>query len=417
VISARGRAAAGGAVLLAAGGWAALSLNGDPPAETAAIHREDLVLTVAAPGELDAVRSSFVGPPGVPEVWDYKINMMIPESAEVKKGDPILGFDATTLEEELRKREVEHAEAIKNLEKKEADLAVEIRDAELALAEAESRLRKETLKVEQPEALKGTVEARLARLDRDLAAKEVEALRLKLEGTRLAGEADREALAEKRDRAAGRIRELRDAIARMTVRAPQDGIVVYQTNWQGDKKKVGDSVWRAEKLMKIPDLSEMLLRAEVDEADAGRLRPGQPATVRVDAIPDAEFPGRVGSIGRIVKRKSRDDPVKVYTAEVALDRTDAARMRPGMRARAEIEVDRVPSALVAPRASVFLREAGPVVLRRAGRGFVETPVTIGRRNARLVEILAGVSERDLVARRDAEPGAARGVSPAGGAER
>jgi HlyD family secretion protein len=41
----------------------------------------------------------------------------------------------------------------------------------------------------------------------------------------------------------------------MTVRAPQDGIVVYQTNWRDEKKKVGDSVWFGEKILALPDLA------------------------------------------------------------------------------------------------------------------------------------------------------------------
>ena len=408
------RAAAFIVIVAAGGGWLALSRRGAASAETVTIHREDLPITVTAEGELDAVRSSLIGPPVVPSVWDFKIASMALESTQVRRGDPLLSLDTTRLRDELQRRQVEYDEAVKSLEKRDVDLAIQIRDLELQLAEAESRLRKQALKAESPEDLSGAVDVRIARLDRDLAAKEVESLRVKVEGFRRAGEADKEAYAGKRDRAAARIRELNDSIAKMSIAAPQDGVVIYQVNWQGEKKKVGDSTWRAEKILKIPDLSEMIGKAQVDEVDASRLVPGQRAVIRLDALPDAEFAGSVKAIGRIVQRKSRDNPLKVYTVDLALDRTDPARMRPGMRLRAEIEVDRVPGALVAPREAVFLRASGPVVFRRSGLGFAETPVKIGRRNANLVEILEGAAEGDLLARRDlarsreGEAGSARG---------
>jgi HlyD family secretion protein len=402
-------------VILIGSTWFTLFGRGRPAVETAAVHREDLALTVQASGELDAVRSSEIGPIPAAEIWNYKISMIAPESRQVRKDEPILGFDTTSLQEDLLKRQDEYDSSVKELEKRNVDLTIQLKDLDLQLAEAESRLRKQELKAEAPDALVEARDLRLARLDFDLARKEVASLRVKIEGTRLSGEADQEALAGKRDRAAARIREIQESIARMTIKAPQDGIVIYNADWQGDKKKVGDTVWRAEKVLKIPDLSEMMGKAEVDEADAGRLAIGQPAVIRLDALPDSEFAGGIRSIGRVVQRK-RNENQKVNPVELSIDRTDPQRMRPGMRFRAEIEIERVSGALVASRDTVFLHESGAVVFKRSGRRFVETPVKIGRRNAKLVEILEGAVEGDLLARRDlSAAGETAAVPVAGGA--
>src|SRR5262249_59935562 len=138
-------------------------------------------------------------------------------------------------------------------------------------------------------------------------------------------------------------------------------IVIYNTDWSGEKKKTGDMVWTAFRVLKIPDLSEMLGRADVDEADAGLLKEGQPVRLRLDALPDAEIAGRLKSIGRVVQAASRGSELKVYRVEIALDRTDSSRMRPGMRLRAEIEIDRDPSALVVPREAIVLTPAAPAL--------------------------------------------------------
>ena len=49
-------------------------------------------------------------------------------------------------------------------------------------------------------------------------------------------------------------------------------------------------------IMEVGDLSAMLVVAEVDEVDVGKLEVGQKATVHVNAYPDRKFTGVVDSI-------------------------------------------------------------------------------------------------------------------------
>ena len=51
-------------------------------------------------------------------------------------------------------------------------------------------------------------------------------------------------LRRQRDRAAARVREIREQLARMQVAAPRAGVVIYAANWQDEKPKVGDTIWR-----------------------------------------------------------------------------------------------------------------------------------------------------------------------------
>jgi multidrug efflux pump subunit AcrA (membrane-fusion protein) len=401
------------ALAVAAAAWSYLARGGSTVATTT-VHREDLPLTVEASGELDAARSSLIGPPLVPNMWEFKISFMVPESRVVRKGDPILGFDATAMESERQKRKVEYDVAIKEIEKRDADLALQVADLEQQLDEAESRLGKSAMKADVPEDLAASVDLRLSQLDRELAGKEVASLKIRVEEARRAGQADLEGLVRKRDHAASRMDEIQKAIARMRVAAPQDGIVIYQADNQGEKRKVGDSVWGALKVLKIPDLSEMMGRADVDEPEAGSLRTGDPVTIRLDALPDAAFEGRLSSIGRVVQQASRGSALKVYKVEFSLDRTDPARMRPGMRLRADIEVERIPGALVVRQEAITLHPSGPVLFVRKASGFEERPVRLGRRNARLVEILEGAAEGEIVALQDpSRAGAASSDRPGG----
>jgi HlyD family secretion protein len=363
------------------------------------VKREDLVHTVEIEGELAAMRSTDIGAPPVTEV-EFKISLLAPEGSPVKKGQPILGFDTEALNRQLVDKQAELAEFTKKVEQKETDLRFKLMDLEQQVAQAEADMGKAQLKSEVPSDLLGRVELEKARLDYKGRQRDVENLQAEQRGTRSLAEAELRSLANQRDRARGRVEALQAAIEKMTVEAPQDGIVVYRTNWRDEKKKVGDTMWFGETVLAIPDLSEMRADGLVDEADGGGVATGQKVTIRLEARPDLDVYGRVRTVGRTVRQKSWRNPVKVYKVDIALDRTDPGVMRPAMRFRGEIETGRTPGLLLAPRDAVFLREGGPVVWTRRAMGWREVPVRLGRSNRRQVEILSGLEEGDRLSPTD-----------------
>ena len=204
-------------------------------------------------------------------------------------------------------------------------------------------------------------------------------------------------------RAQGNVTEIQQTIEAMTVRAPRSGTVIYVTDWRGEKKRVGEQVWRQEKILELPDLASMLARGEVDESDAGRIAERQPVSFRLDAHPDVQYSGRVESIWRTVQQKrGTRNPIKVVRLEVALDETDTARMRPGMRFRGTIEARRLEGVLTVPAYAVFPTDEGPVVYRRGLLGSEAVGVRLGERNDALIEVLEGLSPGDEIA--ESRPG-------------
>jgi HlyD family secretion protein len=397
------RFAMSGAVLLAVAlglwlvaGRAAASGTGD----WVEVRRDDLVVGVPVSGTLSSVQAVRIGPPQVSEIWDYKISFMAPEGAPVRVGEPVVGFDTSELERQLLDKRAERDSAQKELEKKQTDLEIARRDRELELAEAEARLRKASLKVDVPADLVAAKELAKSREDLALARREVAYLKDRLHLEAVQGGTEAEALARKRDRAAVRVQEMADAVRRMTVTAPRAGTVVYVATDEGEKKKVGDSCWRGQSVIEIPDLRRMEAEGDVDEADAGRVAVGQRVTFRLDAHPDDVFTGRVRSIGGSVQSRSESDALKVVKLEIDLDATDAQRMRPGMRFLGTVEIERTPRALVVPVEAVFNRASGPVVYRKSGLGSEEVRPVLGRRNDRQVEVKSGLKAGDKVSRRE-----------------
>lgn len=384
------------AALAAASFWLAPRLAA-PPVALAEVVRGDLSLAVPATGTLEAVDEVALGPPVIPNRWDFKVTFMAPEGKVVAAGEPVLGFDASDVERELAERRNEAESLGQEQLKRSADLELEGLRRELARAEATAKERKAALKVDVPDDLVAARELEKARGEAELAEREVDLRRSQLQLLERRRAAELAGLARRRERAVSLVAELEAAQAAMTVRAPRPGTVVYQANWRGDKKKVGESSWRAEKVITLPDLTRLRAVAEVDEADAGRLAPGQELRFRLDAHPDLELAGTLVRVGRTVQRASPSSPLKVARAEIELARVDPERMRPGMRFRGDVEVERVTGALLLPPAAVVDTPAGPRVFRRRLLGFAEVTPQLGRRGTQGIEVLSGLAEGDRVA--------------------
>lgn len=397
------------AVLAVGGWWIFGSARGDEGALWVEVERDDLVLTVEVEGTLRAVESSQLGPPQVREFWDFKVAHMATEGEDVNKGDPVLSFDTSALQQQLIRQQAEADQSKKQIEKTRKNLSMTRRQDELRLAEAEARLRKARLKVDAPGELSKAKELAEARLDLELAEKEVAYLRARFASSQESAEAQLATLRDQRERAEARVQEITQAIENMTRKSPRDGTVIYVENWRGEKKKVGESCWSGEMVIEIPDLTAMMARGSVDESDAGRLAEGQRVELRLDAHPDEEFTGKVSSIWKTVGRKSWRTPQKVAQLEIQLDQTDTQRMRPGMRFRGTVETERIAGALQVPIEAVFLRPDGPRVFRRTLLGHEEVSVELGRRNEDRVEVLVGIEEGDSVSLIDLEAEGERGA--------
>ena len=385
---------AGAAVVgvLALAGWQGSGTDVPNPIR---VTRQDLVQTVQMEGELQAVHSTEIGVPPVQDA-EFKIAFLVPEGTTVKKGQPVLAFDTEALQRQLVQKQAEFQEAAKKVEQKEIDLGLKLLEVEQKSAQAVADLGKAKLKADVPPEVQQRIELEKARLDQKGRERDLENLQLEQKVTRTLGDSELRSLRGQRDRARGRVEELKAAIEKMSVKAPHDGIVVYRTNWQDQKKKVGDSMWFGETALALPDLSEMRGEGFVDEAEGGAVAEGQAVTVRLESRPDLDIQGRVRAVGRTVRQRSWRTPLKVYKVDVALTGSDPTLMRPSMRFRGDVESGRIPGLLLVPREAVFLRDEGPVVWVRGLFRWTERTVRLGRSNRRQVEVVSGLREGDRV---------------------
>jgi multidrug efflux pump subunit AcrA (membrane-fusion protein) len=368
-----------------------------PPAGSLRVERGDLVIGVEVTGTLHAVDSSTLGPPQIRDVWQFKIAMMTAEGSEVTTGQPILAFDTSELQQRLQTKQADLDTARTEVEKKKVDLSVDEANDILARADVEARLRKARLMTSQPSELQPSIEVKKARLDLELAELEVDLVLRRIEATRRAGVEELGVLEANLEQVESEVREIEDGIGKMTRVAPRDGIVIHITNWRNEKRKVGDSCSVRDMVLEIPDLGRMEADGEVEEARAGRVREGQRVVLRLDAYPDHEYRGTVSSISMAVQEKSWRNPLKVVRLTLSLDETDPERMRPGMRFRGEIEIERLEDVTMIPIEAVARAGDSPVAYRYLLGGWRPIAIVLGRRNDDRVEVLEGLEPGDVVA--------------------
>ena len=387
------------AILLAlfGAGWTRNKLAADRQGEWVRVSKGDLVAGIDVIGTLAAVDSGLFGPPQINDQWDFKISMIAPEGADVKVGQPVLAFDTTDLTKRLQEKSAEADQARKEIDKRRADLALRREDERLKLAEAEGRERKASLKLESPSDIQNINERKQIEFDLALAKREVAATKSRLGSLERAAAAEIALLQSKEHRASAIVADTQRAIEMMTIKTPRNGTIVYVTNWRGDKKKIGDTCWRMERVIEIPDLSHMMAKGDVDEVDAGKVAVGQRVTIRLDAHPDEEFHGTIKTVARTVQQqKGTQNPLRILPVEIELERTDGAKMRPGMRFQGTIELARSKQVTLIPRSAVFVTDRGPVAYRRGLFAVKEVPLKLGKQNDKTVEVLSGVKPNDLV---------------------
>ena len=395
-----GRLAAAGVAVVAVG--VLLGAGACRPAahwggRTVAVEKRDLVVDVEVTGTLRSVESTTVGPPAqVTDTWEFKIAQLYPEGKSIEAGEVVIAFDTQQLQQKLRDYESEAAAVSEELGKLRAEHRLAVLQDRLDLEDAEAKRRKADLKADKPEDLTARLTLEVSRVERDLAREEVAFREQRDRAKRRQEAASIEVLESRLVRARGRVAEIQAAIAAMAVKASRAGTVIYKENWRGEKKKVGDGMWRGEPVLEIASLQQMAATGQVDEVDGSKVSVGQKVGLRLEAHPEREYPGRVKEVATFTQNESPESRVKVLKLDIDLSQTDEQIMRPGMRFRGRIEVARLPGVVQVPLAAIEATAHGPQVRKRAGSQVVIQPVRLGRRSREAIEVLSGLLPGDEV---------------------
>jgi len=374
---------------------------------TALVARTTFVDFLQLRGEIRPVRSIVLTAPSTGT--DLQIVELTANGAKVAAGDVVVTFDPTLQHRTLETKQSELKQAESEIERTEAEQRRRVASAQSELDEAKKALARARLELQGNE-LRGRIEAENFVIAVSNAEAHVGELGGKIEGERMAAQADVAIARQKREKALFDVRETERIIGSLQVRAPLAGSISLLPNFRAGgpgtrtapEFKRGDRAWFGAPIAELPDLTSIQLTARVDEADRGRVQVGSDVRVRVDAVPDRELMGTLKDISVVAKPDFTTwPPVRNFDVVVSLPDSDP-RLRSGMSAAARVELDRLPAVLVVPTGAVFQRGPATVVYV-VRRGAIESrPITVLRRGRDQVAIASGVNEGERVALKQPE---------------
>jgi HlyD family secretion protein len=228
-----------------------------------------------------------------------------------------------------------------------------------------------------------------------------------------------------------KLKKNEEQIAKTKIYAPADGLVIYATSaknqgFRGNQEPLteGSAVNEQQELIYLPTAAAVKAVVKVHETSLQKVKAGLPVVVMVDALPGKTFTGRVEKIAPLPDAQMvwMNPDLKIYNTEVYLE-GEGDNLRTGMSCKAEIIIEEYDDAIYIPVQAVLRVGGEPTVYVQGGGEFKPRKVEIGMDNNRVIRIIQGLQEGEVVlltpplAPSTVEQSAGRAVSetPAGGA--
>jgi HlyD family secretion protein len=239
-----------------------------------------------------------------------------------------------------------------------------LRGQEARLGGAEARLINARLEFERLRSLFETGDVTRSELDAS-------------EANYLQAQSDKQALEHGIEQAQAQIDQAEQDLANTTIVSPINGVITALNAEVGETVIVGTTNNPGSVIMEIADLSNMLLRAAVDEANIAPVEVGQEATVFINAYSDREYAGTVRRIG--LKRRVSSDGTGTFEVEIGLELAEGETLFSGLSASTDIAVERVFDSIRVPTQAVLDRRVDDLPLDvRTGNPLVDTNKTFAR---------------------------------------
>jgi HlyD family secretion protein len=286
----------------------------EPTVMTQPLSRGDVVDTVGATGTLEAVETVDVGT----QVSGVVRELYADFNDIVKKGQVIARLDPQLIETQIEQQTA-------NVQRAEADLdrlKVGLADAKQKLERAQAMSAKQLI----PKTDLETAEVNVRSSEAQIKSSEASLVQAKAQ-----------------------LNNQRVNLGYTTIVAPIDGIIISRNVDQG--QTVAASMNAPTLYVIAADLTKMQVLANIDEADVGRMRPNQRVTFRVDAFPTDTF---VGEVAQVRLQPTTVQNVVTYSTVIAVPNPEL-KLKPGMTANVNIEINRKNNVLRIPNAATRFR--------------------------------------------------------------
>ncbi|MDO8588192.1 MAG: efflux RND transporter periplasmic adaptor subunit [Armatimonadota bacterium] len=394
-----------------------------PYVATAKVSGGRFVISFHEIGALEAEKSMMVS-----SEIDGKIIKLISEGAVVAAGDVIAILDTTNVRNEVLSRKLKNSQDRAEVGRAKAKLNILIEQNKTVIAQSQAELDFNKSEYERAqksfEKKKRLADEKLIPRDQvdqaeiDVRSKELAVrkgemqLDLKKKEVQSEEEQKRADVANAESVAGMSKLDLdnwQNNLKKAIIKAPSAGMVVLTSTWVGGserrKLKEGDGVWPRMSICQLPELSSMLVKVQVGESDAPRVKLGMKCLVRLEAVPSRTFHGVVKEISSLASEKmfwetGAEPGKKNFEVTIDLEEADPRTLKPGMTADLEFIEKTLDKAVYAPIEAVQERSGKTFAFVRNGKRYQRVLVQTGPQNDNSVVITKGLKKGDVVCLRD-----------------
>lgn len=388
---------------------------------TAPVSKGEFKINLFLKGELKATKTTNIS-----STIEGKVIDLVPDGSIVEKGQPVAWMEREELERKVEEEKANLEIAKLNLEKALQDSDYDAKVNELALKEAEAkveyhkaRLQNAKNELEKTKRMveanlsprKALEEAELNMISEELQLKNAEITLQKAKNSIITQGELKKAEVEKArievEKAEYEYEMAREMLENTIIKSPRNGLVVYKEVWKGGdfgKVQAGDSLWRGQAFMEIPDLSEMVVEVLVDEVDISRLDLNMPAFIQLPSFPDKNLTGKIVKFSTLAKElgvdthwraEKKSTGRKVFEVDISINEKIPS-LRPGLTAQVEIIIKKIPEVISIPIEALFKDDKEEYVYILDGKKPVKVLVKSGETNFHNVVILSGLTGKERV---------------------
>ena len=357
------------------------------------VKRGEFEIIITSTGELQAENSEkILGPAGLRSIriWQVKITDLIPEGSMVDSGDYVATLDRSEATGKLKDIESELETAESQLTKTQLDTTLELRALRdnminLKYAVEEAKIRLEQSKYEPPATIRQT-EIEKSKAERTY-TQALENYKLKVKQAQARVQEMMINLEKQRRKQENILKVL----ANFVVKAPKPGMLIYERDWNGTKRKVGSmvSTWEPT-VATLPDLSSMVSKTYINEIDISKIKKGQQVSVGVDAFPNKAYSGEIIEVANIGEQLPNSD-AKVFKVLIKISESDSI-LRPAMTTSNGILTAHFDDVLYLPLEAIHQNDTLSYVYKSG----VKQEVITGQSNDNQIVIEKGLSENDVI---------------------
>ena len=327
------------------------------------------------------------------------ITTLIRSGTLVKKGDLLVEFDRQGQIKASLDRRAEFLDFEQQIAKKQADQQAARAKDESELKQAENAVEKAALDMRKNEIV-SKIDAEKNRQYLEEAKANHQQLMETLELKKRAATAELKVLEIQRDRAKAAMRYAEGNSEKMSIRAPLDGLAVVSSIWKGgrmDEVLEGEEVRPGLPILQVVNPALMQVRSRINQSDLSYLKVAQSVQVILDAYPELQFKGKLEQIAPIGLKSNFSQKMYTFVSLFSIEGSDP-KLIPDLSAAVDVELERIPNAIVVPRDAVSSENGQSFVRVKNVFGFESRKVDLGAMSDFEVVIQSGLEPGTVVLR-------------------